>query len=120
MQEKVFIHKETITYRHITQKETNWFSSGAPTTTKSCGKQMIELEAPANDPDRFINCGGQLLMEEKERRMIARRLGATSQYELGRTVLKEGFVFGDSLSKVLRRIPGLQTLLFVSVQCVKE
>ena len=107
MQEKVFIHKDTISYRYITQKETNWFSSGA-STTRSCGKQLIELEAPANDPDRYTNCGGQLLME-KERKRIARRLGATSQYELGRTVLKEGFVFGDSLSRVLHRIPGLQT-----------
>ncbi|XP_043201275.1 protein regulator of cytokinesis 1-like isoform X1 [Amphibalanus amphitrite] len=36
--------------------------------------KMIELEDRVNDPARFSNRGGQLLLEEKERKKIARRL----------------------------------------------
>ncbi|XP_037094199.1 protein regulator of cytokinesis 1-like [Pollicipes pollicipes] len=37
-------------------------------------KKMLELEERANDPARYSNRGGQLLLEEKERKKIARRL----------------------------------------------
>ena len=36
--------------------------------------KLLEMEAKANDPNRYNNRGGGLLQEEKERKKIVRQL----------------------------------------------
>lgn len=75
---------------------------------KNLWLKMKELMQPTNDPDRFYNRGGQLLLEEKERRIIQKKLpkieerlqNLIKEYE---TINGEAFtVNGTSVEELLK------------------